>query len=989
VDKDARLGLLAFAILDGTPVDWNAADSTAEAAERGVIRQLQIVAEIAALHRQSDEEPAPVESTEVTLPRAREELASWGHLRLLERIGRGTFGDVYRAWDTHLDREVALKLLRAAPVVDDPTVSISDPARVVNEGRLLARVRHPNVITVYGAEPRDGTVGIWMEFIRGRTLHEIVEQQGPLGAREAAGVATDVCRALSAVHGAGLLHRDVTARNVMREDGGRLVLMDFGAGHERHDGAPLSGKDVTGTPLYMAPELFLGGRVDVRTDIYALGALIFYLVTGRFPVTGRSLAELSEAHGTDARTRLRDLRADLPAPFVSVVESAVAANPGERFQTVGALEAALERAVVGRDETAHAPTRSRWMLIATVAAASVVVAGATWALRTSRRDPPQADRTPPLAVTELTTRRVSTPDGVFLFSNPSDDGRYVAGMINESGDAAIIDLAAGDYRPLHIGRGDGSDGYASLGALSPDGRFVAVDWYNERDASLRVVGTDAAPARVLVDPPGDVSVYQWSRDGSLILSALGREDGNVLALVAARDGGIRELRTLGSAVPQHASLSADGRYVVYDYPERADSMDHDLYVLDAHTGEQWPLEVSPGHDASPFWTPDGNAIVFESDRNRNPSLWMIPVVHGRSQSAARLIKDNIGRVVLRGFTQSGALHYQLSAGFAEVYVASFDGTRPQPLSPRQALSNYYPVWSPDGRYVVYTSERSTRGRELWVHDVQSGRESRVPVTRPLGRPFGWSQDSRWILVGGPDDGRLYTVERATGRAQLVASGLQRGASWGPAGIVYDAGRRMVVHDVTAGRAVRTFDFSDPAIVSMGRPPSLDGRSLLTQRQDGRLTLHDTATGRAQTWQDSGVVTLREHLLAPHTGAVAYFAGRKDLRGEASTLMLWGGSGEPRELLRVLEPNEHFRLAGWTTDGLNLLVIRWSFDAARSQRVGNETLWRVPTTGGAPVSTGLALAGLRDVSIHPDGRQIVFNAGFRRNEQWVMEHLLPR
>ena len=239
-------------------------------------------------------------------------------------------------------------MLRTVPAVDDPSASLSDPTRVVNEGRLLARVRHPHVITVYGAEPRDGSVGIWMEFIRGRTLHQIVEQQGPLGAREATGVGTDLCRALSAVHGAGLLHRDVTAQNVMREDGGRVVLMDFGAGHERHDTSPRSGKDVTGTPLYMAPELFAGEPADVRTDIYALGVLMFHLVTGSFPVVGRSLADLGAAHRAGPRTRLRDLRADLPAPFVRAVETAVAADPADRFQTAGALEAALEPAITDR-----------------------------------------------------------------------------------------------------------------------------------------------------------------------------------------------------------------------------------------------------------------------------------------------------------------------------------------------------------------------------------------------------------------------------------------------------------------------------------------------------------------------------------------------------------------------------------------------------------------------------------------------------------------
>ena len=992
MDRDTRLGILASAILEGTPVDWPAADSTVEPSDRGVVRQLQIVAEIAALHRRPEDGPAPAATTGPT-PSRGEAAASWGHLRLLEPIGRGTFGEVYRAWDTHLDREVALKLLRTVPAVNDPTASLSDPARVVNEGRVLARVRHPSVITVYGAEPRDGTVGIWMEFIRGRTLHHIIEHQGPLGAREAVGVGADLCRALAAVHGAGLLHRDVTARNIMREDGGRVVLMDFGAGHERQDGSQATAKDVAGTPLYMAPELFAGAPADARTDIYALGVLLFYLVTGSFPVTGRSLAELGDAHRSGGRTRLRDLRADLPASFVRAVETALAADPAERFQTVGTLEAALERAVVDGRETARAAPQQRWTLVASVVVASVIVAAVSWALRARGGDPPHADLNLALSAAQLTARRLPSPAAVFTFSNPSDDGRHVAGMEYDGGDVAIVDLSTGNHRALHMGRGDGSDGYASLGALSPDGRLVAVDWYNDRDASLRVVATDGTPARVLVDPPGDVSAYQWSRDGSLILAALGLEGENVLALVAARDGGVRTLRPLGSDVPNHASLSDDGRYVVYDYPEHAGAADHDLYVLDAHTGEQWPLEVSAGHDVSPFWTPDGRAVLFLSDRNRNPSIWVISVDNGRPQGAARLIKDDVGRVVLRGLTQSGELHYQLSAGFAEVYVASIDGSAapPQPISPRQALSNYYPMWSPDGNHVAYTSDRSIAGRELWVYDVQSDRESRVPVTFPLGRVYGWSQDSRWLLVGGPDDGRLYTVERATGVSELVASGLQRGSAWGPAGIVYDSGKRIVVHDAALGRPVRTFDYSDPGIATVGRPPTLDGRSLISQHKDGRITLHDTSTGRARTWQDSGVVSLREHVMAPHTDAIAYVVGRKAVAGDrdAWSLMVWGGSGEPRELLRVHEPNEHFRLAGWTADGLSLLIVGWSYDSSKARRVGNETLWRVPATGGAPVSTGLALAGLRDISIHPDGRQVVFNAGFRRIEQWVMENLLPK
>jgi Tol biopolymer transport system component len=776
----------------------------------------------------------------------------------------------------------------------------------------------------------------------------------------------------------------------MREDGGRVVLMDFGAGHEHQNGAARAGRNITGTPLYMAPELFSGGQADQRTDIYALGVLLFHLATGRFPVTGGSIRELGDVHAHGDRTRLRDLRADLPVPLVRAVEKATAPNPTDRFRTIGDFEAALERAVIGDRRPTRQWPQPTWKVIAAVAIAGAVLGGALWTLRPSVGAPPRNRLTAALATTELTTRRLSSPAAVFLFTNPSDDGRYVAGMLNENGDAAIVDLVTGDYRALRLGRGDGSDGYASLGALSRDGRFVAIDWYKEQDASLRVVATDGTGARVLVDPPGDVRAYEWSRDGAMILVALGRENGSVLALVAARDGGVRVLRELGSAIPRHASLSPDARYVAYDYPQSPGASDHDLFVVDTHTLDRWTLDVSPAHEIEPLWAQDGRAVVFLSDRNRNPSLWSVAVENGRPTAASRLVKDDVGRVVLRGITPNGTLFYQLNAGFAEVYLAPLEGSavKPQPISPRQALSNFYPVWSREGRYVAYTSERSISGRELWVFDVESGRESQVPVSMPLGRAYGWSHDSQSILVSGSNDGRLYTIDRATGRVEAVASGIERAAAWGPAGIVYQKGRRVVVYDAQQTRTLRTIHYSDPGIVDVGRPPVLDGRSVIFQHKDGRVTLNDTATGQSWTWHDYGVEGLREHIMAPHTRVVAYAANRRDLRGGASTLMLWGGSGEPREVLRVHDP-ENFRLVGWTPDGLNLLVNRWSFDSAAGRRVGNEALWRVPITGGAPVLTGIALEGLRDVSMHPNGRQITFNAGWKRVEHWVMENALPK
>lgn len=267
--------------------------------------------------------------------------STWGSLEILEPIGHGGFGHVYRARDPALGRDVALKVIAVAG---------DDPARVVDvlrEGRLLARVRHPNVVTIHGAQEYRGSVGIWMELVRGRSLAELVRADGRLGPEEAIVIGGSVLRAVAAVHAAGLVHRDVKAQNVMRETGGRIVLMDFGAGWERGDVGRKHEVSPEGTPLYMAPELLAGGPPSVASDIYSVGVLLFFLVTGMHPVDGRTITEIALAHGLGTRRLLADCRPDLPEAFVRVVERALAPTPDRRYQTAGAMARDLADALVG------------------------------------------------------------------------------------------------------------------------------------------------------------------------------------------------------------------------------------------------------------------------------------------------------------------------------------------------------------------------------------------------------------------------------------------------------------------------------------------------------------------------------------------------------------------------------------------------------------------------------------------------------------------
>ena len=270
----------------------------------------------------------------------------WGHLELHERIGEGTFGEVYRARDTQLDSEVAVKLLRVGGLSTD-----RQTRRVLREGRSLARVEHDNVVAVYGAEAHEGRVGLWMELIRGATLEQLLRAHGPFSAREAALIGQDLCSAVAAVHNTGLVHRDIKAQNVMREEGGRLVLMDFGAGQPAGDTTPRPRSDaLTGTPLYLAPEVLAGGDSTPQSDIYSIGVLLYHLVTNDYPARANSLQELREAHAQGRRTHLHDARPELPGGLIQVIERAIEPDAQRRYQTAGEMQAALDRFLASPDD---------------------------------------------------------------------------------------------------------------------------------------------------------------------------------------------------------------------------------------------------------------------------------------------------------------------------------------------------------------------------------------------------------------------------------------------------------------------------------------------------------------------------------------------------------------------------------------------------------------------------------------------------------------
>jgi len=267
----------------------------------------------------------------------------WGDLRVLRPIGFGILADVYLAHETALDRPVALKLYHSETDLDDQP-SMRALGNVQSEAAIMARLADPNVVRVYGTRSVAGRIGIWMELIRGCTLQEILQTQGSLSADEARAVGRSVCAALVAVHKAGLLHRDIKAGNIMREEGGRYVLMDFGVGAVVSESGEVEG--ISGTPAYIAPEVRRDATSTIASDLYSVGVLLFHLVTGRFP--GALAAPAPEESGPHAAKwpagtvlRLEDYRPDLPPELAAVIERAIDPDPGRRFRTAGDMLRAL------------------------------------------------------------------------------------------------------------------------------------------------------------------------------------------------------------------------------------------------------------------------------------------------------------------------------------------------------------------------------------------------------------------------------------------------------------------------------------------------------------------------------------------------------------------------------------------------------------------------------------------------------------------------
>ena len=549
--------------------------------------------------------------------------------------------------------------------------------------------------------------------------------------------------------------------------------------------------------------------------------------------------------------------------------------------------------------------------------------------------------------------------------SPAPDGKSLAMVDWKTGDLAIREIDSGEIRRFGLKKSWESPEFAQEPLFSPDQRQIAYNWFSagEKKYQFQIISTESgAKPRTLVNPP-EVAYFApsgWSADGKSILASIwrGSDDTTQIAWISAVDGTIKPLKSLEWRQPGRPSLSPDGRYVAYDVLEDRGRPDRDIYILATDGSSEAAAVKGPGIDNSPVWTPDGNHLIFTSNRSGTVGLYALDVHDGRPQGKPRLLKPDAGRVLLRGFVRSGALYYLQTTTDENIYKAELDHTTGKLRGEPVMLANTYvgknrtPVVSPDGKYVAYFSARGPESAALVVKSLETKIEKVFPGDgAPAGIP-AWLPDGRALLffeIGGSTGPVLYRAEVESGRITPVARVQDRALRPAQVGLSADGGM----------------------IYSPANEPDGTARVVAVSVPSGQLkTIYKIETG--YVWAVS---------LSPDGRTLAITMGTTGQKQTRSLLLMNTNGGEVRTLFTNSDLKSNSGVA-WTSDGAHVLF-------ARSTKTGEGAqVWRVRATGGEPVATDLRGTELREISTGPGGL-VTYTAGSSNQvELWSLDNLLP-
>ena len=601
----------------------------------------------------------------------------------------------------------------------------------------------------------------------------------------------------------------------------------------------------------------------------------------------------------------------------------------EKLGTVYAYRSEVDRWWSGRQP---APEVRRWPVAAGVAAL-LAVAGGLWYWSGIRKGRP-----------EMVARRVWAGPDADRLGPVSPDGRYLSYVDPGSGEVFLYDLSSGVARRL-THRATAEAGAADSPVFSPDGKQVAYGRRRPDLNEIRVVGLDGTGDRsVYVNPETpQVELRDWTRDGRHLLALLRGNDGKRrIARLGIRDGAAQTVLDLNSGFPLGLKVSPDGRWAVYDLAPDPAKPRRDLYVLELGSGRAEPLLEHPSNEFLLGWAPDGRTVLFGSDRTGTVDAWALEVVEGKRRGEPRLVRKDLGRVWPMGFTRSGAYYYGLQTGTMDVYLAELDEQGQVRGAAKAAAgqglgSNRAPDWSPDGKRLAYVSESFPFHRVPEARVVLGeGREMRLDLFHI--DTLRWAPDGRSLVATGVDRRLRCGVFRVDGSTGGVESMVER------------PGPGAYFQDASWSRDGRT-------LLYKSRDWGVEPTPLYARERDGRERML--------------LPSVYRFCLSPDGKWIAYSSF--DEKSEFIRMIPAAG-GEGSEWHR--QPRgARIRSLAWMPDGRTLLFAR------------KGELWRLAGARSEPEKAGLAAEDLRQLRVHPGGRQLAFTAGVGKGEAWVMENFL--
>jgi len=633
------------------------------------------------------------------------------HYRILEKLGEGGMGVVYKAHDTKLDRDVALKFLP-----HHLTATTDEQARFLQEARAASALNHPNVCTIYDIAEHDGQQFIVMECIDGKTLRQMVPVQKM---QIAIDYAIQIGEALQEAHGKGIVHRDVKADNIMVNSKNQIKVMDFGLAKLKGSLKLTKTSSTVGTLAYMAPEQIQGGEVDARSDLFSFGVVLYEMLTGHMPFRGEHEAAVMYSIVNEEALPLDKYLPDVSSELVHVLNRALEKDPEERYQSVHDMVIDLRRlkketSKIIRSATAgmegkgfdrtgievestvsrRVPLKKSVWIISGIGLGAVLLATIVLMLWPGGL----------LVNSNASTRVVQISFPQLGYPSISADGNWIvfpAADLSGKWDVYQIHVTGGEVRRL---TNDSSRSIVTVD-LSPDGSQVVYDRTNplKRIQQICVVGGSGGISRVVADT-GISSA--WRRDGRRIAyiksnhsycpSRSGMHEYWTVG-PDGRDNRLEFIDMLGIGKGSEVGVcwSPDGGSLAYlrTFPDgTGEVVKHDL-----STGKEIQLTSLEEKMTDLYWTKQ-NYILFSSTKHGAVNIWMVSANGGEPAQVTR----GPGPDYFATMSADGnkLLYYQRQ-DISHLWVANLDGSGIHQVTSGEALRGW-PSFSPDGSQIVFS-----------------------------------------------------------------------------------------------------------------------------------------------------------------------------------------------------------------------------------------------------------------------------------------------